>query len=117
MLRYYAPHLIFFTVWCFTVVPLLVWHYRKHPHPIFRPSIGEMSMLTIMCALIGGGGSFFMGTMFRSDLDTQKLTEKPAIDSGNAGRHKNSDDASANRSGDDDSGKTRQERRLDRTSK
>ena len=58
---------IFFVVGTIAVVPVLYYHYKKHPHPRFRPPVGEMVMLSLFALVIVGGGSYFMGTLMSSD--------------------------------------------------
>jgi hypothetical protein len=72
LLKYYMPHIIFFSAWLAVGVSWLYFHYRKNPHPRFRPSMGEMSMLTLMMLLVGGGISFALGGLFRTEKDLMK---------------------------------------------
>ncbi|MGK0188929.1 MAG: hypothetical protein ACI9R3_004743 [Verrucomicrobiales bacterium] len=60
---------IFFVVGFVAVVPVLYYHYRKNPHPRFRPPLGEMVMLSIFALMLVGGGSYFMGAVLSSDPD------------------------------------------------
>ncbi len=42
-------------------VPFLIWYYRRHPHPGFRPRIGEMAMMVLFAILLSLGGSMLIG--------------------------------------------------------
>lgn len=59
--------IIFFVVGIIAVTPVLYYHYRKNPHPRFRPPLGEMVMLSLFALIFVGGGSYFMGTLLTSD--------------------------------------------------
>ena len=71
---------IFFVVGVIAVVPVLYYHYRKNPHPRFRPPLGEMVMLSLFALIFVGGGSYFMGTVLTSDpnLDDDSLKSRGA---------------------------------------
>ena len=88
MLKYYMPNIIFFIAWCCAAAPVIYYYYRKNPHPRFRPSMGEMAVITIMALLAGGGGAMAIGGLFRGNLDLKELDKKPDATSGSqSGRH------------------------------
>lgn len=69
-MKYYLPHIIFFSVYLAVLAPVLYYYRRRNPNPRFRPSIGEMTMIAVFALMLGGTACWFLGNVFRGD---QKL--------------------------------------------
>lgn len=72
-MKYYLPHLVFFGVFIFALVPVLYYYHRRNPNPRFRPGVGEMTMISVVALFVGGAACFFLGNVFRGD---QRSPEK-----------------------------------------
>jgi hypothetical protein len=66
-LKYFLPHIIFFSVYLAALVPVLYYYRRRNPNPRFRPSMGEMTLITIVALMLGGTACWFLGNVFRGD--------------------------------------------------
>lgn len=77
MLHEYRAQLIFFGVFFAAAIPILYYIYRKNPHPRFRPSFGEMSVMTLIAAFICGGMAFGLGSLFKAENDGTSMNKKP----------------------------------------
>jgi hypothetical protein len=53
--------LIFFIMALVCATPVLIWYYRRHSHPKFRPTLGEMAMVSLFAVLLSLGGSLLLG--------------------------------------------------------
>lgn len=75
----HKPQTVFFAIFMAACIPVLYYYQRKNPNPRFRPSLGEMTMVSLFaiagCAVI----SFGLGTLFDEDQDFKKLTQKPDV--------------------------------------
>lgn len=54
---------IFLVISLLVAAPLLVYYYRRHPHPRFRPKVGEMAAVTLIAGMACWGGSALLGTI------------------------------------------------------
>ena len=72
-LKAYYPHLIFFGVFVAALTPVLYYYQRRNPDPRFRPSFGEMTLVSIVLLFIGGIACFLLGNVFRGE---QRSAEK-----------------------------------------
>jgi hypothetical protein len=77
VVKYYLPHIIFFSVFCVAIAPVIYYYQRRNPNPRCRPSLGEMTMVTIMALVVGGGASFLLGNVFRGDQNLRQFLAKP----------------------------------------
>ncbi|MES2708737.1 MAG: hypothetical protein V4726_19230 [Verrucomicrobiota bacterium] len=75
-MKYYYPHITFFIVFLVAAVPILYYYQRKNPHPRFRPSFGEMTMVSIFALVICGGLSFGLGSLFKPENDGTAMKKK-----------------------------------------
>ena len=80
MFKFYLPQLIFFTVFFVSAIPILYYIQRKNPDPRFRPNFGEMSLFTVMAALLCGAMALGLGSLFKPENDGRGATKKPGFD-------------------------------------
>lgn len=85
--KHYLPHVIFFAIFFVASVPVLYYYYRRNPNPRFRPTFGEMTLLTVISLCLCGGLGFGFGTLFNPANDGSSL--KKAANEG-AGWSRNS---------------------------
>jgi negative regulator of sigma E activity len=78
MLEAYRSHLIFFGVFFGAAIPVLYYIYRKNPHPRFRPTFGEMSVMTLIAACVSGAMAIGLGQLFQPENDGSSLAQKPS---------------------------------------
>ncbi len=71
------PQCIFFLLFMAACVPMLYYYSRKNPNPRFRPTMGEMTMVTLFCMFASGGLAVGLGSVFNDRQDLKKLTQKP----------------------------------------
>lgn len=76
----YRPQCVFFLVFMAACVPVLFYYRRRNPNPRFRPSNGEMAMVSLFAAALSAGLGFGIGGMFNERQDFKKLAEKPIQD-------------------------------------
>ena len=84
----YRPQCIVFLIFMTASLPVLHYYRRRQPNPRFRPTIGEMTMVTLFAAIISAGAGMGIGGMFNERLDFKQLAKKPDADFG-AGRKPN----------------------------
>ncbi len=77
MIKYYIPHIVFFSVFCVALVPMLFYYRRRQPHARFRPGAGEVTLIAVIALMIGGTASYFLGNLFRGDIDPSKFDGRP----------------------------------------
>ncbi len=77
MIKFYLPHLIFFSVFCLSIAPVLYYYQRRNPNVRCRPGLGEMTMVTIMALFIGAAASYGLGSIFRGDQNLRQYLAKP----------------------------------------
>ena len=65
--KHFLPHIILFSVYVVALVPMLYYYRRRQPHHRFRPSLGEMTMITVFALVVGGTACWFLGNVFRGD--------------------------------------------------
>ena len=82
MIKYYLPHITFFTVFFVASLPVLYYIRRKNPDPRFRPNFGEMSMITLFALFICAGMGFGLGTLFKPENDGSAFKKKPDAGAG-----------------------------------
>lgn len=82
MIKHYLPHLTFFLVFFAAAVPILYYLWRKNPNPRFRPSFGEMSVMTLIAFFICGGMAAGLGSLFKPENDGSSLKKKPDAGAG-----------------------------------
>lgn len=82
MIKYYLPHLTFFAVFFAAAVPVLYYLRRKNPDPRFRPSLGEMALLTVIAVFLCGSMALALGSLFKPENDGSALKMKPFEGSG-----------------------------------
>ncbi len=86
--------IIFFVLSVLAALPVLVYYYRRSPNPRCRPSLGEMSMVSMFAFLICFTGSYFLGSVL-DDPEQFKLDEGlTTIDFGSGGVGEEEEDAS-----------------------
>ena len=66
-LKYFLPHIVFFSVFLAVLIPVLFYYRRRNPNPRFRPTVGEMTLVTVIALMIGGTACWFLGNFFRGD--------------------------------------------------
>lgn len=76
---------IFLVISLFVAAPLLVYYYRRHPHPRFRPKIGEMAAVTLITVMACWGGSALLGTILDDPDQFKKEFTLPAPSSPSGG--------------------------------
>jgi len=104
--KLYTSQAIFFLVFAAAAVPILVYYRRKNPNPRFRPSAGEMSLVSLLAMGVCGVFAVGLGSLFNKDQDLRKLEQPPTVDtfspSGDDGdSHRNSRDPKKRDSGPD----------------
>jgi hypothetical protein len=77
MVKYYLPHIVFFSVFLAALVPVLYYYRRRNPNPRFRPGLGEMTLITVMALCIGGAACYGLGNVFRGDQNLRQFPEAP----------------------------------------
>ncbi len=73
----HKPQCVFFLVFMAACVPVLYYYRRRNPNPRFRPTAGEMTLMTLFCAFLSGGLAVGLGGVFNEHQDFRKLAEKP----------------------------------------
>jgi len=74
---------IFFVMSLLCALPVVIWYYRRHSHPRFRPKVGEMVMVTLFAGLLCLGGSMLIGGLmddpeqFRPDASMSIVPSMP----------------------------------------
>ena len=96
----HKPQFVFFIIFMAACVPMLIYYRRKNPNPRFRPSAGEMTMVSLLATCVCLGISFGLGSLFNEHQDFKKLAEKPTAD-----YHPGSAGSESTRSKDDGDGK------------
>lgn len=76
----HKPQCIFFLVFMAACVPVLYYYRRRNPNPRFRPTAGEMTLMSVFCAFICAGLSFGLGSVFNEHQDFRRLADKPPQD-------------------------------------
>jgi hypothetical protein len=79
-LKAYKAQAVFFTIFLLATIPMLYYYRRRNPNPRFRPSAGEMLMVTIFALFLNGAVAFGLGSLFSEDQDFRKLAERPTIE-------------------------------------
>ena len=77
MLKYYLPHIVFFSVFVAVLIPMLYYYRRKNPNPRFRPGAGEMTMVAVVALCMGAGACYMLGNFFRGDQNLSQYLEEP----------------------------------------
>lgn len=104
-MKFYYPHITFFIVFMVAAVPVLYYYQRKNPHPRFRPGFGEMTMVTVMAAMLCGGLAFGLGSVFRPENDGTALKKAPdRMDFNNEGGEKEDKDSRRSKTKEKDTG-------------
>jgi len=75
--KHYLPHFILLGVFLAALIPVLYYYQRRNPNPRFRPGVGEMTLLFVLAMAVGGPGIYFVGNLFRKDVNTKQFTGKP----------------------------------------
>ena len=78
----YRPQCIVFLIFMTASLPVLQYYRRRQPNPRFRPSMGEMAMVTLFAAMLSAGAGMGIGGLFSERLDFKKLANKPEADYG-----------------------------------
>lgn len=78
----YRPQCIVFLIFMTASLPVLHYYRRRQPNPRFRPTIGEMTMVTLFAAILSAGAGMGIGGLFNERLDFKKLANKPEADFG-----------------------------------
>lgn len=78
----YRPQCIVFLIFMTASLPVLQYYRRRQPNPRFRPSLGEMAMVTLFAAILSAGAGMGIGGLFNERLDFKKLANKPEADYG-----------------------------------
>ncbi|MBP7948833.1 MAG: hypothetical protein KA004_04195 [Verrucomicrobiales bacterium] len=79
----YTPQIIFFLVFMAAAVPILIYYRRRNPNPRFRPSLGEMTMVSLFAVVICGVMGVGLGTIFNKEQDLRRLGDKPVAEFNN----------------------------------
>ena len=98
-IKYYIPHLILFGVYLAVLIPFLYYYRRRNPHPRFRPTVGEVTMVAVILMMIGGTACWFLGNVFSNEKDSKEAvpdhgagwsggTSGPSQDSGGSSYRK-----------------------------
>jgi hypothetical protein len=77
--RAHKPQCIFFLVFMGACVPVLYYYWKRNPNPRFRPTAGEMTLVTVFCAFLSGGLSVGLGGVFNENQDFRKLADKASV--------------------------------------
>lgn len=81
----HRPQSIFFLVFIIACLPVLFYYRRRNPNPRFRPTMGEMAMVSLFAAAFSAGMAMVIGGMFNEHVDLSKMKEKAIQDFGNGG--------------------------------
>jgi hypothetical protein len=73
----YLPHIILLGVFLAALFPVMYYYSRRHPNPRFRPGAGELTLLFVLAMAVGLPGIYFVGNLFRKDVNTKQFTGKP----------------------------------------
>lgn len=94
-IKYFLPHIIFFSVFIVVLIPTLYYYRRRNPNHHFRPSLGEMTMITVFALMLGGTACWFLGNLFRGDqkLDNTIPDQGAGWSSGTSGPRDTSEDS------------------------
>lgn len=65
--KYFLPHIVFFSVFLAVLIPFLYYYRRRNPNPRFRPSLGEMTMIAVIALVVGATACWFLGNVFRGE--------------------------------------------------
>jgi hypothetical protein len=76
-ISYFLPHLVLLGAYIAALVPVLYYYRRRNPNPRFRPTLGEMTMITVIALMVGGTACWFLGNIFRGDQNLNKYLESP----------------------------------------
>jgi len=76
-ISYFIPHLVLLGAYIAALIPVLYYYHRRNPHPRFRPSLGEMAMITVIALMVGGTACWFLGNVFRGDQNLNQYLESP----------------------------------------
>lgn len=89
------PHIIFFGGYVLVLIPMLYYYRRRNPNPRFRPSMGEMTMITVIAVMIGATASWFLGNVFRGEqrLDNTVPDQGAGWSSGTSGARESGGDS------------------------
>ena len=97
MVKYYLPHIVFFSVFLAALLPVLYYYQRRNPHPRFRPGMGEMTLIVVFALSIGGAACFMLGNVFRGDQNLRQFMGRPdegaGWSSGTTGPQKKEEDS------------------------
>lgn len=77
MVKYYLPHIVFFSVFLSALVPVLYYYRRRNPNPRFRPGLGEMTMIAVIALCVGGAACYGLGNVFRGDQNLSQFMGSP----------------------------------------
>ncbi len=72
----HKPQCIFFLVFMGACIPVLYYYRKRNPNPRFRPTAGEMTLVSVFCAFVSGGLAVGMGGLFNEHQDFRKLSSK-----------------------------------------
>ena len=81
----YRPQCIVFCIFMTASIPILFYYRRRNPNPRFRPTSGEMAMVTLFAIVISAGMGVGLGGLFNERVDFSKLKGKPIQDTGSSG--------------------------------
>lgn len=74
--------IVFSVAFMLAAVPVLYYYYRRNPNPRFRPTFGEMSMVSLFALVLCVGAGFGLGGIFKPENDGKSLTAAPDEDAG-----------------------------------
>ena len=78
----YRPQCIVFLIFMTASLPVLHYYRRRQPNPRFRPTAGEMAMVTLFAAIISGAAGMGIGGLFNERMNFKQLASKPDADYG-----------------------------------
>lgn len=74
--------IVFSVAFMLAAAPVLYYYYRRNPNPRFRPTFGEMSMVSLLAFALCVGAGFGLGGIFKAENDGKSLTAAPDEDAG-----------------------------------
>lgn len=75
----HKPQFVFFMVFMAACIPMLFYYRKRHANPRFRPTAGEMTLVSIFAVMMSAGIAFGLGGLFNEKQDFSKFTGKPEM--------------------------------------
>jgi hypothetical protein len=62
-------HIIFLSIAVCAAVPIIIYYYRRQPNPRFRPTMGEMTLVSLVIGMVFGGGAWGLASLMENPED------------------------------------------------